>query len=271
MSSKMELSAYGASDYSDRGYENVLDTYEDDANLTGSTGAYATGKFAVDLSRGTVKTYAYATTGTNMTQPNYAKADVTASYLDTLTFYIPTGTYHDNLYVSFEGSLEGMLTHSSVAGDPTPTIGQSYSFSAVNTVNGQSDRWGTVGPMYNTPGVFDQDFTLTVLLAKAGEYISEQAVSFQLGINLISRAWVDTHDQGVGWAETDFYNTASFDAVIAPQEVTWESESTHFLSAAVDDPPTGDPGAPVPEPSTFILMALGIGALAAGRLKKHMK
>nr|WP_320116278.1 PEP-CTERM sorting domain-containing protein [uncultured Desulfuromonas sp.] len=227
---------------------NVVGSYQDN---------FAVGKAQINLLEGSVGTYALASTGNHVVggtvTSNSAYAEITAGFEDMLTFVIAPGIYDAPIYATLTGYIEGSITekHRDTGADASmdPTHYQLWDFWAGD------NRYSNGAYPYDEFGSFYNDFSFTLELGVAKKYLEEQIVQIPISASLKSVASVPSHRVENAWSKTDFSSTGSFTSLVVSDGVTWSSESSVFLA---DDIGTA---APIPEPSTWLLLAIGFSGL----------
>jgi hypothetical protein len=241
-------------------YDTVSHTtsgLSDSASVTGTFGDFAEGAYFVDLATASLGVYAYAYSDFDVgSQAGGGTSEIITSFNETLTFTIAPGDYTNDLTVTLDGHLDGLIASYAENDKYYPTAYQTWSFQMGNdTYNNGAE------PCTHS---IDTDFFLTSTILAAGNYTTERSVELSVAASLHSVAGAPTQEGTEAWAEVDFYNTGRFYGMNVPDGVTWTSESGVFLSDA------SYPGTiPVPEPATIFLVLLGAGFIGLAEFKKQ--
>ena len=207
----------------------------DSQTVSGDYGDYATGSYYANLATGSIGTHAYAEKDS---APGHAGSTAYATFVETLTFHIPTEVRTEDLYVTLNGHFDGTVATS---GDGV-TAYQKWYFRLGGGLG--YDTFDDGNTRYDQS--ISTDFSLTAPIFKNG-FTS----TLTLSAYLKSVVSVPGLAEAGSWADVDFSSTAQFLSLDTPDGVTWTSESGVFL----DDAPAV---AAVPEPASMILVSLGL-------------
>ncbi len=235
--------------------DNVLNDQSyisEEHTMTGddTAGNYATVKFLADLASGQIKSYAYST-GSRIN--DYWPYHFTAtgrvnkiSFQDTLHFYVPAGIYNNGITINMSGLVQGSLNstlHAGAYGGYNVRFGSDSTNVPARDNEIGIDESGTI--------LINDTFFLQQTLVSNGETLSSDQT-----FDVIVDASFDNHltwtvaPGGVGEfsasTENDFFNTLQIQSIDVPAGVTWDSDSTVFLSQ------------PVPVPGTIWLLGAGV-------------
>ncbi|MBN2132898.1 MAG: PEP-CTERM sorting domain-containing protein [Sedimentisphaerales bacterium] len=249
---ELSVGASGATTYNEEYNIAGQESLSGSASVTGTVGDWASGAYYTNLATGSLGTraYAYGDGDKFSSVGGGAKSTAFAYFYDTLTFYIPSGNYADDLYVSLDGHLDGTIGTYGADSSYYPTAYQTWYFLFSSGLGGNTLYSNGAYPYYES---INTDFLLTSKLLSKGEYANDRTVTVRLQASLKSVVSVPSqlYTTEDAWADVDFYSTGKFLSLDTPDGVTWTSESGVFLS---DVPAVS----PVPEPASMILVSLGL-------------
>jgi hypothetical protein len=224
-------------------YEESNDAYSGAAvasslskTIMGPDEGLAQAKASCDLATGSLRAYAYATTGTGY-QLSHARAYV--KFSDILYFTVPAGFYPEAVSVEATGFMEGSISRHGFTS-------AMYEFEARFGV-------GFISFSDNNPnGDVFREFTFTHPLVAAGTNLTEPK-EVSVGVKGYLYALSSAGSLQLGETEVDFYNSAGFSSLEVPSGVTWRSDSGVFLSQQI------------PLPGSLVLLGSGLLGLAGIR------
>ena len=224
-----------------------------------SEGNYATVEFLANLATGQIKSYA-SSTGSRETYWPYGFTATgrveKISFQDTLHFYVPAGTYNNGVIVNMSGLAQGSLSSTLHAG---AYGGYSVRFGSQSTSVAPRDN--EVGVEESGTNLINDSFFLEQSLVSNGQtLLTDQIFDVIVYAGFENhRTWTTSNVSGTysAYAENNFFNTFQIQSLDVPSGITWDSDSTVFLSQ------------PVPVPGAIWLLGTGLLGLIGFRRRKN--